>query len=121
MSPVVDALRRLTETRKAELEALESLAAAMSRDASLRVTQRTAERVLGLPARTFLGLVREYGSAGGEVLAIGKLRSVSTVHFEKWLQGRSVATPEKVGGEDREDSGFSFERELGLVSNEGRR
>lgn len=58
----------------------------------VRVTQKNCEHVLGLPVRTFLGLVRDFRTSGGEVLEIGKLRSVRLDAFEAWLRARASRT-----------------------------
>ncbi len=112
------ALTRLAEVRKAELEALEDLAKAISvENPETRVSQRTSERLLGIPRRAFLELVRDFNQAGGEVLATGKLRIVRLSTFETWLRGRSgtatTATPANDEG--------TLDSELGLLVVGGRR
>jgi hypothetical protein len=106
------ALNRLAEVRKAELVALEALAAALENpEPGQCVSQRTSERLLGIPRRAFLELVRQFDSAGGEVIATGKLRLVRLQAFEAWLRERSLpsvsATPANGEG--------TFDSELGLL------
>lgn len=74
------------------------------------VSQRTAERVLGLPRRTFLELVREFGASGGAVIATGKLRIVEIDPFVAWLRSRSVKSTTPTRDDDLGDLAV----ELGL-------
>ncbi len=53
------------------------------------VSQRTSERVLGLPRRAYLDLVREYREAGGVVLTAGKLRMVEIDPLLRWMADRA--------------------------------
>jgi hypothetical protein len=83
----------------------------------VQVTQHNVEETLGLPRRTFLVLAREYARAGGVVLALGKLRAVSTEAFCEWLRRRAPGALEEVdettnGAPESEDERLA--RELGL-------
>lgn len=49
------------------------------------VSQRTSERVLGVPRRAFLDLVARYREAGGTVLNVGKLRVVEIDPLLAWM------------------------------------
>ena len=80
-------------------------------------SQKTSERVFGLPRRIFLGLVREFRRAGGTVLEIGKLRVVDVDAFAKWLERRAAAevlAPETVLPSQTDDPVSSLARELGV-------
>lgn len=84
------------------------------------VSQKTSEAVLGLPARNFLELVREFARTGGDVVHARKLRLVKVAAFVAWLRRRDR------GDADREikpanDSTPTLEAELGLVAVRGLR
>lgn len=83
----------------------------------VRATQRNAESVFGIPKRTFLDLAREYGRDGGEVLPIGKLRSVEVAAFDRWLRRRAPVPSSTPAPNDSEDT---LLEDLGLVAAGGR-
>lgn len=67
-------------------------------EAPKMVTQRNAERVLGIGKRQFLDLLPDYRADGHDVTISGKLRLVDADTFVAWLKNRSapvVATPTK--------------------------
>lgn len=59
-------------------------------EAPVLVSQRTAERLLGLSPGVYLALVRQYAEAGGEVISEGKARLVEPGAFVGWLRRRSA-------------------------------
>lgn len=59
------------------------------------VSQRTSERVLGIPRRAFLELAREYRDAGGVVLEHGKLRIMELDPLLAWMRERAPTTKPK--------------------------
>lgn len=76
------------------------------------VSQHTAPREVGLSSGdVYLELAREYGRAGGEVIAVGKTRLVDRERFVAWLAARSKATAAPT---EPADEGDTYARELGL-------
>lgn len=54
------------------------------------VSQKTSEQVLGIPRRAFLGAVRDFEAAGGDVLRLGRLRLVKPGELTTWIRNRDV-------------------------------
>jgi len=79
------------------------------------VSQRTAERVLGIPRRTYLEAVRSYQRDGGAVLELGKLRLVHVDDFLRWVAARSRAVEAATVVAASGDRAAELARELGLV------
>lgn len=64
------------------------------------VSQRSSLTVLGIPARTFLEMLRE--PACPEVLAVGQLRLVDRAAFVAWLRARPRPAAKARAGRDIE-------------------
>lgn len=77
------------------------------------VSQRTSERVLGIPRRAFLDLARAYREAGGQVLAAGKLRICEIDPLLAWMREREQATAAGAESEPR-DAVDTYAARLGL-------
>jgi hypothetical protein len=83
------------------------------------ISQRTSERVTGVPASNYLDALKAYQADGGEVLRLGKLRLVRVEPFVAWLAARSravVATPAATP-----DPADDYASELGLRATGGAR
>ena len=78
------------------------------------ISQRTSERVIGIPARAYLDLLAPYRAGGGVVLVVGKLRIVEVDPFMSWLARRDAARP--VVSSDAETDVERLERRLGIVA-----
>jgi hypothetical protein len=82
-------------------------------EAPRTVSQRSSERVLGVPASVFLASLRAYAAAGGAVMTLGRLRLVDVTEYVAWLrrreQPRAAATPAA-----EPDPIDTLARELGL-------
>lgn len=76
-------------------------------------SQRTSERVFGLPKRHYLDLLPLYRGEGGQVMDVGKLRVVDVDAFVGWLSRRAALQPAKTAPAN--DGLSDLERELGLV------
>jgi len=74
------------------------------------VSQLTSLSVLGIPARAYLDLAREYAAAGGVVLHVGKLRVIELDPLLAWLARRERAT----AAADKTDEIAAMGAELGL-------
>lgn len=84
-------------------------------EAPRTVSQRTAERVLGIPTSHYLGSLRAYAAAGGQVFALGRLRIVEVDDYVTWLRrsGRSTPTTTTPAEQPRDDVD-DLAAELGL-------
>src|SRR5262245_21713188 len=76
----------------------------------LLLTQRNVERWTGVPAETYLRMLRRPG--GPRVIVEGKLRIVEQVEFVAWLK-RQEAPPAEAG--EPADGVTVLEAELGIV------
>ena len=82
-------------------------------EAPRTVSQRTAERVLGIPTGAYLASLRPYAAAGGEVMTLGRLRLVVVDDYVGWLR-RSGRTGPTTTTEQRRDDVADLAAELGL-------
>lgn len=81
------------------------------------VSQRTAERILGVPRRAFLDLLGRYRDAGGTVLCVGKLRIAEIDPLLEWLrsmEAQRAAAPPKAAN-DAADPADDMAERLGLT------
>lgn len=111
MADLGQVVAALVESHRGTLEALEGVQRALAQKAgpeAQRVSQATSLDVLGIPRGLFLELAREYRAAGGDVLAVGKLRLVERAAFEAWLRSRGTKPTPTSNLTD-------LEAELGLV------
>lgn len=75
-------------------------------------SQKTSRSALGIDSRPFLALTRSYRAAGGDVIAVGKLRLVEVDPFLDWLKRR--AAPKRKTAEPMTEL-EALEAEFGIV------
>lgn len=82
-------------------------------EAPRTVSQRSSERVLGVPSSVYLASLRAYQRDGGEVMTLGRLRLVEVDAYVRWLGRSSAAAPTTPAPATR-DAVDDLARELGL-------
>jgi hypothetical protein len=73
------------------------------------LSQRTSEAMVGVPRLAYLASLPSYRAAGGEVLALGRLRLVRRAQYVAWLAGTRIAERE-----DQGDGTAALAHSLGL-------
>jgi len=79
------------------------------------ISQLTAEQTIGVPRRAYLDLAREYATAGGAVLAVGKLRLTERTPLLAWLRSRSAGTATALAAASNDAATDDYAASLGLV------
>lgn len=78
------------EEEYVDLRVLRSALTVVERPRSM--SQRTSERVSGIPPRPYLEAVRDFARDGGAVVELGHLRIVDVDAFVSWLGSRFSKT-----------------------------
>ena len=73
------------------------------------VSQKTSETVLGIGRRAFLESLPAFRGAGGEVIALGRLRLVNRASYITWLSRKESAEQQ-----DEDDAVRELAAEFGL-------
>lgn len=95
----------MAETIRASIE-LPATAVVVQAAPPELVSQKTSEAVLGIGRRTFLESLPAFRAAGGEVIALGRLRLVRREGYVAWLSREPHA--------DERDARKELAAELGL-------